>query len=932
MKRFIWNPNREDWSPQDGEKIPERQIFHGLSLAVLVALALLLFAGGPTLVTFLTELLWYREVGASQAFWIRIWPQALLFLVAAVFSFLALYLNWRPALKRISLPDERILSAKTQRRLLFFVALTFALFQGAGARGHWEEALLFLKGTSFSINDPIFGKDLGFHIFRLPFIAFLRQWLQGLLILAFGGVALLTALGGAARGLQLPFPLSGTEKRHLSILGSAIALLWAFGFFLARYDLLYSPRGVAFGASYTDIFADLPALNILTGLTVILAILILVGLSRKTWKYAGVVLGLWALANIVLRGAYPGVIQKYIVEPNEFQKETPFIEHNIKATLAAYDFDDLTSTAFTPSDMVTVEDLEANPDTVRNIRLWDENTLLRSYRQLQEIRSYYDFSGVDIDRYDLDGDYRQVMLAARELDLAQLQNQTWVNRHLEFTHGYGLVMNPVDEVTSTGQPVLWIRDLPPQFSIPLEIERPQIYYGEKISSYALVRTTVLEFDYPMGANNARTTYEGTGGISVGSFWRRVLFSLRLGDSELFFSDALTEESRILIHRNVLERVQRIVPFLIVDGDPYMAIIDGKLLWIVDAYTATGRYPYSEPVNVRIGRSTRSINYIRNSVKVTVDAYDGTVSFYAIDEKDPLLAAWRRIFPGLIQPREAISEGLWAHLRYPMDLFRIQGEIFKTYHMGDPNTFYNKEDVWTPAEDRLGKVVDPYYLMMRLEEKAEFALITPFLPVGRNNMIAWLAARSDGQNYGELLLYRFPKQTLIYGPAQIEALIEQKPEISAQLSLWSQRGSDVIRGNVLVIPIDRAILYVQPLYLKSENSDLPELKRVIVASGNGIAWAETLEEALTTLVGKRQTSTQTPSVAEERELPPTLSGEAATLAHQAQEAWEASQRALKEADWEDYGQSMERLESILRRLVESTAEEPSTEGLPEAEGL
>ncbi|QTX32660.1 UPF0182 family protein [Aminithiophilus ramosus] len=922
MKRFIWNPNRGDWAPQEGENRPGRKALHGLSLAALVISAFLLFAGGPTLVTFLTELLWYHEVGASQAFWIRIWPQALLFLVASVFSFLALYLNWRPALTRTALPDEMVLSSKTQRRLLFLAALAFALFQGAGARGHWEEALLFLNGTSFSVDDPLFGKDLSFYIFRLPFIAFLRQWLQGLLVLAFGGVALLSALGGASRGLQLPFPLSRTEKRHLSLLGAAIALLWALGFLLARYDLLYSPRGVTFGASYTDVFAELPALNILTGLTVALALLILVGLSRKTWKYAGIVLGLWALANIALRGAYPGVIQKYVVEPNEFQRERPFIEHNIKATLTAYDLHDLTSTAFEPSLTVTAQSLDANPDTVRNIRLWDEDTLLRSYRQLQEIRSYYDFGGVDIDRYDFDGDYRQVMLAARELDLTQLQNPTWVNRHLEFTHGYGLVMNPVNEVTTTGQPVLWVRDLPPRFSVPLTLERPQIYYGEKASSYALVRTTVHEFDYPMGEGNARTTYEGKGGIPVGSLWRRILFSLRLGDSELFFSDALTKDSRILIYRNVLERVQRIVPFLIVDGDPYMAVVDGRLLWIVDAYTATGRYPYSEPVNVRIGRSARSINYIRNSVKVTVDAYDGTVSFYAVDEKDPLLRAWRKIFPGLIQPAEAIGDDLRAHLRYPRDLFRIQGEIFRTYHMGDPNTFYNKEDVWTPAQDRQGKAVDPYYLMMRLEETSEFALISPFLPVGRNNMISWLAARSDGANYGELLLYRFPKQTLVYGPAQIEALIDQNPEISAQLSLWSQRGSDVIRGNVLVIPIDRAILYVQPLYLKSENSDLPELKRVIVASGNGIAWAETLEGALTALVGKGA-APETPVASSEKVLPqaPSLSGEASALARQAQEAWEASQRALREADWEGYGRTMTRLEALLRSLVEATAEEP-----------
>lgn len=926
MKRFFWNPNRGDWASQEGAKRQPSSPLLKLSLLTSIALALFFFAGGPSMAAFLTELLWYHEVGASQVFWIRIWPQALLFLVAACLAFLILYLNWRPALTRIELPDEVLLSSRTQRRLLFLAALVLSLLQGAGARSHWEEALLLLSGDSFDTYDPLFGKDLAFYIFRLPFIAFLRQWLQGLLVLAFGGVALLTALGGASRGQQFPFPLSRTERRQLSLLGAAVALLWALGFFLARYDLLYSPRGVTFGAGYTDVFAELPALNILTGLTFALALLLFGGLSRKTWKFAGLILGLWALANLALRGVYPGIIQKYVVEPNEFQRERPFIEYNIKATLEAYGLDALQATAFEPSPIVTAEAVGANPDTIRNIRLWDENTLLRSYRQLQEIRSYYDFIGVDIDRYDFDGDYRQVMLAPRELDLSQLQNPTWVNRHLEFTHGYGLVMNPVDEVTVTGQPVLWARDLPTRFSVPLAIDRPQIYYGETTSSYALVRTTVQEFDYPMGEGNVRTTYEGAGGIPVGSFWRRILFSLRLDDSELFFSDAITAESRILIHRNIGDRVRKIAPFLLFDGDPYLTVVDGRLLWILDAYTATGRYPYSEPVNIRVGRSTRRVNYIRNSVKVTVDAYDGTVSFYAVDDDDPLLKAWRKIFPGLIQPRKAMTDDLQAHLRYPKDLFRIQSEIFRIYHMGDPNTFYNKEDVWTTAQDRQGKAVDPYYLMMHLEEKAEFALISPFLPVGRNNMIAWLAARSDGENYGELLLYRFPKQTLIYGPSQIEALIDQHPEISAQLSLWSQRGSDVIRGSVLVIPIDRAILYVQPLYLKAENSDLPELKRVIVASGNRITWAETLDEALTALVGKTAHLEPLREPAPEGEpSPPVLTGEAGRLARQAQETWEASQEALKLGDWEGYGRKMGHLESLLRRLVEVTGEGESDGG-------
>lgn len=471
MKQFSWNPNRGDWS---GDDTPRRQSPLGrVSLLLLLPLALILFAGGPSLVAFLTELLWFDEVDATQVFWIRIWPQALLFLAAALVSFAVLYLSWRPALARIDLPDEMILSRKRQRQLLLLAALVLSLFQGAGARGRWEEALLFLSGVPFGVDDPLFGKDLAFYIFRLPFITFLRQWLQGLFVLAFGGVALLIALGGATRGLQMPFPLSRAEKRQLSLLGSIVALFWSLGFFLARYDLLHSPRGVAFGASYTDVFAELPALNILAGLTFVLALVVLVGLSKKTWKFAGLILALWALANLALRGAYPGIIQKYVVEPNEYRRERPFIEHNIAATLRAYDLDSIEALAFDPLPTTTAEIVAANPETIANIRLWDDATLLRSYRQLQEIRSYYDFVDIDIDRYDLDGDYRQVMLAPRELDLTQLQNPTWVNRHLEFTHGYGLVMNPVNEVTATGQPVLWARDLPPASRCPSSSTGPR---------------------------------------------------------------------------------------------------------------------------------------------------------------------------------------------------------------------------------------------------------------------------------------------------------------------------------------------------------------------------------------------------------------------------------------------------------------------------
>ncbi len=919
---------RSSWFPGGGDKPPRLPSLKGKKWLIplaLIALAIVIF---PTFVQFYTELIWYEANDVAQAFWIRIWPQLLLFLVASLVAFPMAYINWRTARKQIL--KEPVYEGEGESPIrqpiwgwgILGISILFAFSQGIGARTEWGMVLRFLHASPFGTEDPLFGKDIGFYIFQLPFYAFVRQWFLAILIPIFLGTVAVYAMGIAGRLTRFPIPLPNGARKHLSILGSLIALLWALGFWLERFNLLYSERGVAFGASYTDVHAELLALNILAVLTLVLAAVILTGLRKGTWKFTAVILGLWVIANIVIRGLYPGLIQQYLVEPNEFQREKPYIEHNIASTLEAYGLDEIRVDELDPSTRATWADIDDNPDTVSNIRLWDYRPLLRSYKQLQEIRSYYDFQDIDIDRYNFDGDYRQVMLAARELDLRQLQNPTWVNMHLEFTHGYGIVMNPVSEVTPTGQPVLVIKDLPPKFSVPLKIERPQIYYGEKASSYVLVRTNVEEFDYPMGQANARSTYEGDGGVSIGSLFRRLLFTLRFGDSKILFTNALTDESRIMYHRNVREKVQRIAPFLAYDDDPYLTVTDeGRLVWILDAYTTSDRYPYSEPIALQRGRGNRPlrINYIRNSVKATVDAYDGTVRFYVADSEDPLIRTWSGIFPGLFRPEEEMPASLRAHRRYPHGIFRIQAEIFRTYHMQDPNTFYNKEDVWSMPNS-----VAPYYAMMRIEEDqpAEFALISQYLPVGRDNMISWIAGRCDGEDYGELFLYRFPKQTLIYGPEQVEALIDQNPEISAQLSLWSQRGSDVIRGTMLVIPLGETLLYVQPLYLRAENSDLPELKRVIVSTGGTVAWSQTLEGALISLLEEKPSGLTLETERPEGEAGLTgtvLSGSAAELARQAQQQWDAAQEALRQGDWEQYGDRMTEVEKIIRELVRSTGE-------------
>ena len=489
-----------------------------------------------------------------------------------------------------------------------------------------------------------------------------------------------------------------------------------------------------------------------------MAVLLIIGISKKTWRYSAVVVGVLFVSGIVLRGIYPEIIQKYIVVPNEFSKETPYIEHNIKATIEAYGLNNLTILNVDPDDRVTESDVEADPEALVNIRLWEHGPLLKNYKQLQEIRSYYDFLNADIDRYFIDGRYRQVMLAPRELNLRELQNPTWTNTKLEFTHGYGIVMNPVNEVGPSGQPILWVKDLPPVASVPMDITNPQIYYGEAPENYVFVKTTVQEFDYPMGESNVRTTYDGKGGVPIGSIWRRLLYALSFNDSKILFSDVFTSESRVMYHKNVRERLHKVAPFLVYDGDPYLAVVKGRLLWIQDCYTVTGDYPYSEPVVISTGKGRAKINYIRNSVKATVDAYDGTMKFYVMDEKDPLLTTWRKIFPALFTDGSNMDPQLRQHIRYPKGLFSIQSEIYRTYHMGDPNTFYNKEDVWETlrADDRGS--MDSYYLIMTLagESKPEFVVISPFMPVGKSNMIAWLAGRSDGDNYGKLVVYRVPQ--------------------------------------------------------------------------------------------------------------------------------------------------------------------------------
>ena len=890
----------------------------------------------PGLAVFLTDFYWFESYGFGSVFWRRFTARWELFFIALVPAFLIYWLNWNSAwkngLRLMNGSSGEEVKFNASKWVIILAAGLFAVVNALNAMGSWGTFLQFMNSTPFGESDPLFGFDIGFYVFTLPFLKYLQLWLQGLLF-----VTLLGTLASyfMTRSLLLEgtkLTVSSRARLHISLLGSLLLLTWGAGYWLARYELLFSPTGVVYGAGYTDVNILLPAFSILTVAAVIAAALLLMNFYKPMWKMSAVLIGALLLLGWVSRSFVPGLIQQYRVKPNEYELEKTFLDYHLDYTRRAFGLNDVRTIDITPENEVTPEELLADQETVKNIRLWDYSPLLRTYKQLQAIRTYYDFDDVYIDRYKLNGGNRQVMLSVRELDLSKLQNQTWVNMHLEFTHGYGVVMNPVNEVAPGGLPFFFIKDLPPRFNVDIKLDRPQIYYGSMKDFYVLVNTDVKEFDYPMGDSNARSTYEGNGGVKLDSLWKKLLFTLRFRDTEILFTGALRPESRVLFHRNVREALNDIAPFLIFDQDTYPVIFNGHIIWVQDAFTWTRRYPYSKPVmtNDPTLQHFNGVNYIRNSVKATVDAYDGKMCFYVVDEKDPLVQTWRKIFPAIFKPAGEMSEELWKHMRYPEDFFEVQTDVYRTYHMTDTNTYYNREDVWevTPAGRK--RRISPNYVTMKLwgEIDPEFAIIVPYMPLGRDNLIGWMAGRCDPANYGDLLVYRFPKQKLIYGPAQIEALINQNPEISSQLSLWSQRGSDVIIGDLLVIPIGKSLLYVQPLYLKAENGELPELKRVIVSTGGRVEWDETFGRALEKLIGKKVSKKGSPikpgSVSDiligSGGSDPQKDSESGrkdipALAKLAQELYDSAQEAQRQGNWALYGDKIKELGHVISQLEE-----------------
>src|SRR5262247_2927913 len=890
---------------------------------ILLLLLLLLVLGVlAQIVPLYTDWLWFDEVGYSQVFVKTLSLRGSLFAALAIGVLVFLYANLTFA-ARTAAPDviweledqlglpSRVVIEPLIRRFLPVVVALIAL-----ASGMRETVLGYLNATSFGATDPLFGYDLSFFVFVLPLWRLVYGWAITLVIAT---IVLTLAVYVLQRSLVLTSRgprLAAGARTHLLVLGAVALALKAVGFWLDRFELVFSPRGIVFGAAYTDIYASLPVLGALAVFAALCAVACLAQIARAGLRLVAGGLIALALVWVLGLGIYPALLQRLRVTPNELAAERPFIEHNIRMTRQAYGLDRIVEREFPADEALDARALERNSATIKNIRLWDYRPLLRTFAQLQEIRTYYKFVDVDNDRYIVNGEYRQLMLSPRELSYAHLQSRIWINEHLTFTHGYGAVVGPVNRITAEGLPEFLVKDIPPQSASGFpKITRPQIYYGEVTNEYVLVKTKSQELDYPSGDQNVYANYAGAGGIPLSSFFRKVAFAIRFGEIKILLANALTEQSRIMMYRTVGQRVRQIAPFFRFDRDPYMVIDDdGRLVWMLDGYTTTDRYPYSEPVP---GMG----NYIRNSVKVTVDAYDGTVTFYRADETDPIVRAYGGAFPGLLKPLSQMPESLRRHIRYPEDFFAIQARKYATYHMLDPQVFYNKEDLWAVprrAVEGRDREMEPYYTIMRLpgEQKEEFILLTLFNPARRDNMIAWMAARSDPPNYGRLIVFNFPKQKLVYGPRQIDARIDQDPVISQQLALWNQRGSTVIRGSLLAIPIDQSLIYVQPLYLAaSEQGALPELRRVIVAYGNQISMEPTLDQSLSRIFGGRTATAPTAaSAASPAEAPGDIG--ARQLGQRALEIWGRAQDALRRGDWATYGAEQKRLEETLRALSQA----------------
>ncbi|KPU27556.1 hypothetical protein TR13x_05615 [Caloranaerobacter sp. TR13] len=911
----------------------------GYIIGIAIILALVLISSFSSIINFITDYLWFKELGYTKTFFTKLRTQFTIGIPTFILLTLLLVFYFKSIKKSYYKIAGIIPNKAGERRLnsvLWAVSALISLYISSIFAGNlWFTILKFINSNNFNINDPIFNKDISFYIFKLPLLS---EIINLLLLLCFI-LIILTAVfylilitirrpgiynedefyDGPVRNINSLFSkrIFKVALFQIGLIGLVIFIVIGLNFILKSYGILYSTRGKVYGASFTDVHISLWIYRIMAFISVISAIGFFIGIIRKKVRLAltgPVVLIIFSMIGSIVSGLF----QQFIVEPNEISKEEKYFTYNIEYTQKAYGLENVKEMNFNVEQNLTRDDLINNKETIKNIRINDYRPINQVYNQLQGIRQYYRFNDIDIDRYYINGEYTQVFLAARELDQEKLSNQakTWINQHLKYTHGYGLTLSPVNSVTPEGQPKLLIKDIPPVTETDLKIERPEIYFGELTNDYIIVNTDEKEFDYPIGENNQEAIYQGLAGIKLSGI-NRLLFAIREGSFKLILSSDINSDSRIIINRNIIDRVKKIAPFIIYDSDPYLVINqeDGKLYWIIDGYTVSSRYPYSQPYR------DSNINYIRNSVKVVIDAYNGTTKYYVFDEDDPIIMTYKNIFSDLFLDKDQMPKGLKEHVRYPQLLFDIQAEVYKLYHINNPVVFYNKEDVWDIAKEKYMsnvKEAESNYVMFKLpdEEKAEFLLTVPYTPATKPNMTALFVARNDGDNYGKLFIYKFPKSKTVDGLMMIESRIDQDSNISPQLTLWSQKGSIVLRGNLLVVPIENSLLYVEPIYLQADNENsLPEVKRVIVAYKNKIVMEETLDEALTKIFGQIDREEDKNGVIDNVDIN-ISDGNLTEIIKKANEIFNKAKEASQKGDWAKYGEYLNKLENILNSLNNS----------------
>ena len=943
-----------------------------IALLVLAAVVVVLLVSLRGIAGFYTDYLWFKELGYTEVWRGLLVAKALPTIVFTVVFFLLILGNliiadrlqprFRPAG-----PEEELVERYRQfigpyaGRVRVAVAAFLAVVAASGLTSQWNAWILFRHRVPFGgKGDAQFGADIGFYVFTLPFLRFIFEWTFAALVIVLLVTAVAHYLNG---GIRVQGPLQRVTpqvKAHLSVILGAMALLKAFGYWLQRFELNFSTRGAVQGASYTDVKAELPALNMLIVISIAAAALFFVNRWLKGWVLPIIAVGLWSFVSVVIGGIYPTVIQKASVEPNELQKESRYIQRNINATRLAFGLDNVVVNDFGYKEDLNAPAIQANEGTIGDVRLWDPDILKDTYTQLQQVRPQYTFGDVDIDRYTVDGRTRQVVLSAREISLDRLPSQTWQNRHLVYTHGYGMVASPSNGVTKDGAPDFLVRDIPPVSTAPLlDVKQPAVYYGEGLPGYAFVKTSQKEFDYPLeGKADATTTYAGKGGVKVGNILRRAALFLRFGDVKVLISSQITSNSKALYLRDIRDRVRKAAPFLKFDADPYPVLINGRILWVIDAYTVTNRYPYSQSYSPDPGRLSggsglqTQLNYVRNSVKATVDAYDGTVKFYVYDDlqhPDPIVRAYRKAFPKLFTDRSQMPAGLVDHLRYPEDLFRVQSDRFADYHVTDPPTFYQRSRQWAVAQDPGSGVLQstqttaapvpapgrpvatttnrrarmkPYYLQMRLpgQPKENFLILQPFVPVGTGdqelpNLSAFMVAKSDPGEYGRLEAYTMPLGSVVPGPDQIDSIINSTPEFSRQRSLLDQRGSQLIQGSLLLVPVEHSLLYIRPLYIQATgDTKLPEFKFLVAVYGNRAVLGDSLQAALAQLFPDLPPP---PPTIDNGTVPPpsgggAVTGDVASLLGQADTAYNDAQTALKNGDLSAYQKAVDKMADLIRQ--------------------